>query len=264
MATGDKRSSGDRFNPMLHEPTKRQLALLMILIIVAMLALSIGLATAQPLPSALCQALNAELSHITRFPKSPLTPAQLTQRRNELGPALNRVAWAFRATGIGMSRKDSGNRCPIPGGTTVACDVFMVESGTYWDVLRGSDGGEPYPQLVCGGGPAGTITQENRKRLAPVDPGVVTVPPPTDTDDDGPLIDSLRAQVGQLRVELNAMTAARDAMQKSRDEKYAQLLDWDKQLQAAQITINNLQIKIAGVSCRALFGVPCSLRWPAP
>ena len=65
---------------------------------------------------------------------TPMSPTQL-------GALLNEVAWEFRAEGWGLLSKTEGNKCPIPSGVPVSCDILVYyPTSTYFDVLRDSEG----------------------------------------------------------------------------------------------------------------------------
>jgi len=84
----------------------------------------------------------------------------------ELGILLNRVAWAHRAAGFGLSRKVGGTVVPFPGGGTICHDVLQLLDGTAWDVLVGAGEAATPTQ-----GESFLITDPARPWLAPVDPG---------------------------------------------------------------------------------------------
>jgi len=109
----------------------------------------------------------------TEYP-TPMAPSQL-------GEMLNRVAWAHRAEGFGLLRKDGGSRCPHPAGVFISCDILVsTVTGNHYDVLIDQDAtAEPTWRDVgpCVLGPSSGC--EMSRFLAPTQPsGPVTPPPP--------------------------------------------------------------------------------------
>jgi hypothetical protein len=52
------------------------------------------------------------------------------------GALMNQVAWLHRDSGLGMHRKDGGNRCPQPRtGISISCDILVDRNGIVYDVL---------------------------------------------------------------------------------------------------------------------------------
>lgn len=77
------------------------------------------------------------LPTIQRFRAEYPTP----MARWQVAELLNRVAWAHRAEGWGLLKKDGGSRCPAPHGFDISCDI-LIHSPTilHFDVLTDSDG----------------------------------------------------------------------------------------------------------------------------
>ena len=92
---------------------------------------------------------------------------------------LNEVVYPHRSEGWGLEKKDGGNTCPQPTtGIRIACDILRF-GNLGMDVLNDAEGaGIP----TWGGfGPA-----TGASFVAPVDPGVVLLPPPVDPPVDPP------------------------------------------------------------------------------
>jgi hypothetical protein len=125
-------------------------------------------APGQPFPAAPCATLVAARAQLP-------TPAAKAQ----LGALLHATAAAHPTSGLGLSRKTSGNRCPSPVGE-VSCDVLMLRDGTYWDVLRDADGAAT---ATCGSSP-GRITDQKRGfvAVAPAEPPAAPTPPVVSDD----------------------------------------------------------------------------------
>jgi len=128
----------------------------------------------------------------------------------ELGVLLNRVAWAHRADGFGLSRKVGGTTAPFPGGGTICHDVLQLRDGTAWDVLLAAGEGATPVQ-----GDSFLITDPARPWVAPVDPGTPPMPepptpePPTpEPPDFAPVVAELAAQVAALETRVKALEAA--------------------------------------------------------
>ena len=122
----------------------------------------------------------------------------------ELGILLNRVAWAHRSAGFGLSRKVGGTVVPFPGGGTICHDVLQLEDGTAWDVLTAA-GAESTPHQ----GESFIITDPRRPWVAPVDPGPVEEPTePTEPTEPSPEIDPLIARIDGLEVLNHDLTQA--------------------------------------------------------
>jgi hypothetical protein len=137
-------------------------------IVFALACLVAELAVAQPLPAAVCASLEQGRRAL------PTPPS-----RTQLGELLNGTAAKHPGSQLGPSRKAQGNRCPSPVGP-IACDVLMLEDGTYWDVIVDV---EARARVNCGRSP-GRITDERRRRVQPIRleapapaPAPVVVPP---------------------------------------------------------------------------------------
>jgi hypothetical protein len=109
---------------------------------------------------------------------------------------LNALAWAHRAEGFGLERKDGGNSCPQPTtGIRVACDILRYDHGGAalgMDVLSDAEG---EGRVVWGGpGPA-----DPSRVVAPVAPaGAPTEPPPTEPPTTPPTDPAIQARVAVL------------------------------------------------------------------
>lgn len=69
----------------------------------------------------------------------PEYPTPMSQA--QLGEYLNKVAWEHRAEGWGLLRKTAGNRCPVPQGVEVACDILIhAPSIRHFDVITDAGG----------------------------------------------------------------------------------------------------------------------------
>ena len=133
----------------------------------------------------------------------------------KLGVLLNRVAWAHRDAGFGLSRKVGGTTVLFPGGGTICHDVLQLLDGTAWDVLLAAGEGATPVQ-----GDSFLITDPARPWVAPVDPGMQPTPeppapePPTpeppipEPPDLAPVIAALIVQVAALETRVKALEAA--------------------------------------------------------
>jgi hypothetical protein len=144
------------------------------LILLVLLLLPGELVAQQPLPEAVCASVHAERAKF----------GAITDKA-QLSEILNRVAWAHRADGWGLSTKTGGNRCPSPGtetGTEIACDILAHRSdGRLHDVLGSADVGAP-STARC---PASTPKPPaNRPWAPPSKPA--SAPEPTDPTDPDP------------------------------------------------------------------------------
>jgi len=107
-------------------------------------------------------------------------PYAVVQTAADLGAVLNRVAWAHRADGWGLSRKDFGTCVPSPVGLIAEDVLHHRPSNFHWDVLAGAGVGQPLrPTQTDAIGP---MTDPRRPWVAPANPGGdVSVPtPPVD------------------------------------------------------------------------------------
>lgn len=192
------------------------------------------------LPAAVCATLTQERA------KYPTPPSH-----DQMGAMLNTTAWVHRADGWGLSKKTTGNVCPSVAGS-IACDVLMLPSGAYWDVFIAS--GEA--TTVSCGVQSGTIPPAGpRGYLAPKDPGGTTTPPPVDPPPSGGDCSAEKAQIGDLRKQVAALTTENQRL-------YDHALEWDKRLNECLVEKDALQQKYDKVSCKAsIFGVhiPCTV-----
>jgi len=127
----------------------------------------------------------------------------------ELGVLLNRVAWAHRDAGFGLSGKVGGTTVPFPGGGTICHDVLQLRDGTAWDVLLAAGEGATPVQ-----GDSFLITDPARPWVAPVDPGTPPAPkppapePPIPEPPLAPVVEALAAQVAALEARVETLEAA--------------------------------------------------------
>lgn len=97
-----------------------------------------------------------------------------TMTDDECVDLINAAAWAHRAEGYGLSRKDSGTHGTRYDGVRCCHDVLMLKSGQAWDVLTGA-GAASQPTW----GSVGMITDPSRGWVAPIAPqGTGTGPTP--------------------------------------------------------------------------------------
>lgn len=129
----------------------------------------------------------------------------------ELGILLNRVAWAHRLAGFGLSRKFGGVTVPFPGGGTICHDVLQLEDGTAWDVLLAAGAASTPVQ-----GDSFLITDPARPWEAPVNPGGGEGPPPEPPGEPAPpsipdlteTLTRLAARVDLLEEQVDALASA--------------------------------------------------------
>ena len=107
-------------------------------------------------------------------------PYAVVQTASDLGAILNRVAWAHRADGWGLSRKDFGTCVPSPVGLVAEDVLHHRPSNLHWDVLAGAGVGQSLRPIQTDA--IGPMTDLRRPWVAPTDPGGdVSVPtPPVD------------------------------------------------------------------------------------
>lgn len=117
-----------------------------------------GSATPQALPEGVCTSLHAERAKYGG-----------TMTNAEAGQLLNAVAYAHRATGWGLSRKDGGNHAALPFVGNIAVDILQLQPSNYiFDVLGSSGGGGP--TVVQCGTSIGIMTDPTRPFVAPAPP----------------------------------------------------------------------------------------------
>ena len=168
--------------------TKRHLRFLAALGIWSLVLLLPIVARAQPLPADVCAALTE-----ARSAYGTMLPA-------DQGRVLNGVAVQFAASGLGLSRKTAGTRCPSPAGN-IACDILQYRgTETLYDVFVGSAQSVSCQQVVAyHNDPVG------RPWVAPVDSGGSPTPtPPAPTPID---LARIEAAVAALTARVQALEA---------------------------------------------------------
>jgi hypothetical protein len=158
-------------------------------------------------------------------------PYAAVQSAADLGAVLNRVAWAHRGEGWGVSRKDFGTCVPSPVGLIAEDVLHHQPTNLHWDVLAGAGVGQPLRPIQTDA--IGPMTDPRRPWVAPADPGgdAPVVTPPVDVHacrfaacDFGPLtalvtqhhaalvqqVADLSAQVAALSADMHALFAAQN------------------------------------------------------
>jgi len=148
-----------------------------------------------------------------------------TMTDDECVALINAAAWAHRAEGYGLSRKDAGTGGTRYDGVRLCHDVIMLQNGQAWDVLTGA-GAQSTPTW----GSVGVITDPSRGWVAPIAPqgtGTGTTPPPVVTPPVAGLTeDQVRAIV---RAELLAVAAKFEALGQEMTAALAKLVQFAEQ-----------------------------------
>jgi hypothetical protein len=123
----------------------------------------------------------------------------------QLGDMLNRIAWAHRADGWGLNRKDAGTFCESPAGK-VACDILHNKNNNLMFDVFGSAGVGEVTSPNCGES-IGENANSSRPWVAPVAPdgGIDVSKPPVGTSDvvtKAQMEEAIRAAVTRLHTDL--------------------------------------------------------------
>lgn len=167
---------------------------------------------------------------------------------------LNRVAWDYRAQGMRLLGKASGENCPLPTGTFISCD-FLVHAPTLtgFDVISGAVGGTgSITAFTWGPGPeplAEAITSGARTLVDPIPPGtvqpppVVNVPPPVASS--GQVL-PVALDIQRLANAIYAVEVAHEAADKLRTEALAaQLQEHDQNPAFLTKVFSNRYVQLA-------------------
>jgi len=136
-------------------------------------------------------------------------PYAVVQSGAHLGAILVKVAWAHRADGWGLSRKDFGKCVESPVGLIAEDVLHHQPSNLHWDVLSGAGVGQPLRPIQTDA--IGIMHDPRRPWVAPVDPGddPVRLPPPVDVHacrfvpcDQG----DLRASLSRVEAQIDALS----------------------------------------------------------
>jgi len=154
-----------------------------------------SLASAQALPSDVCQSLKEERA------KYPSDISSVCTNSNDancpLGYILNTVAWKYRADGWGMSKKDYGYFVYSPAGP-IASDILQ-RNNVMWDVFINSS----QQAIVTCNQFVGTAS---RPFVAPVPYDNPPEPPPTDCEELKKENEELRKKNLELQRQLDNVT----------------------------------------------------------
>ncbi len=142
-----------------------------------------------------------------------------TINAQQAGELLNAVAFALRAEGFGLLRKDAGNRCPIPNSSiTVSCDWLVHRpSGKGCDVLGSGPDSDPPANgpatpTWCGGDPF-----DVSKFVEPTAPSNPPPPPPPPASSAA----SAELQQQQIVLLLQIVTQQQQQLQALADQNQA-------------------------------------------
>lgn len=188
------------------------------------------------LPPAVCKTLTDEFSRLA------------SRDEAQLGALLNRVAWAHRAEGFGLSRKDFGNHTESPAGP-IAVDILHRRSDNLlWDVIV--DAGSPTSRPSCGQS-IGPPPASNRPWVAPVDPGHTEPPPPPP-----PTCEACERERAALLQDVAGKQARIVDLELEVDSLRARALGAEQERDAARAAIGPLEAKIRELEARR-----CSFEW---
>jgi hypothetical protein len=179
-------------------------------------------AAAQALPAGVCTTINQVRG------TAPITSA------DQFGAMMNRIAWAHRDQGIGLSRKNAGSNCPSPAGP-IACDILQRKSdNAMWDIFGSAGPNEPTTPN-CGDS-IGPSTDLSRPWTAAVDPG--DTPPPAPPTTPPPTVDASTTALLQEQIdELKALRAALAITNAKLDTQAALTVDTNAKLEQLRLDI---------------------------
>lgn len=188
-------------------------------------------AFAQKLPADVCKTLTAARG------TGPITSAA------QMAAILNQTAWTHRGAGWGLSTKTGGNRCPLPNGAEVACDILQQrDSKLMWDVFVAAGVGEP--TTVNCGDTIGAGTDPNRPWMAPIDPGG---PDPKDQR-----IAELERQLASAQSTITSQTARIQSLEDAKVGLENRVTELDGQVAGLTTERDTLKARVAELESKPL------------